>query len=274
MSGKRGLGWRGGDRSEYLARFALSKAAFVWPVPRQEDYGVVDLACVLARNERGAVFPESAFYVQVKSDRADILFDEDASTWIAQHMSNPLYIAVVDKNADTLELYACSRIQRAVFLRSTPKAITLKLGAQPAGEHTKHDEPNNMFEIFSGPPIFSQTLSQIEADYTTLRKVLTTWISRDAVTLAHRAINRLTTTMFHEWQTNGEPSVVSTDFYMGPNFGVGEQGIAPILTALAHNYRNTNDKKKLEAILPLMKALEEHLDAHGKGFVSGKIRID
>ena len=47
MGGKRLGSFREGDRSECLAMFGLSRFAFVYPVPRQEDFGVVDFLCVL-----------------------------------------------------------------------------------------------------------------------------------------------------------------------------------------------------------------------------------
>lgn len=274
--GKRNYGFRGGDRSEYLARFAISRVAFLWPVPRQEDYGIVDFACILSRDKGRAVFPESAFYVQVKSKIEDIGFSEDEARWISLHMSNPLFVAIVDKKADTLTLFACSRILRALFVRTEPKHITLKLGPPPDGaEHTALDEKDGArFEIYSGPPIFHQTLSEIEADSATLRTVLDAWIRLDAVTLANRSTNRLTSTVYHAWDVNKVPSVSMIEFYMGPNYDVGERAIAPVLTALAHNYRNAKNREKLAAVLPLMRALEPYLDDHGRGFVSGKLRID
>ena len=71
MSGKRLGSFRSGGRSEYLAVFGLSRFAYVIPAPRQEDFGVYDFLCVLVREEvRNAhtlLYPEDAFYVQVKS---------------------------------------------------------------------------------------------------------------------------------------------------------------------------------------------------------------
>jgi hypothetical protein len=42
MSGLRLGSFRSGDRSEYLAAYALSRVAFVNQIPRQEDFGIVD----------------------------------------------------------------------------------------------------------------------------------------------------------------------------------------------------------------------------------------
>ncbi|MEE8113195.1 MAG: hypothetical protein V3T23_02460 [Nitrososphaerales archaeon] len=68
MGGKRLISFRSGDRSEYLAEYALSRIAFVNAFPRQEDFGVADFLCVLTKEDNRLVFPESAFYVQIKSN--------------------------------------------------------------------------------------------------------------------------------------------------------------------------------------------------------------
>ena len=57
MGGKRLGAFRSGDRSEYLATFALSRVAFVNPFPRQEDFGIADFLCVLTRQEGRLVLP-------------------------------------------------------------------------------------------------------------------------------------------------------------------------------------------------------------------------
>src|SRR5262245_29570867 len=97
MSGRRSTSFRKGDRSEILAMYGLTSVAFVNPVPRTEDFGIVDLRCVLARETGGASYPESEFYVQVKSDRRPLHLDRRALAWVANHMSHPLMICIADK---------------------------------------------------------------------------------------------------------------------------------------------------------------------------------
>jgi hypothetical protein len=138
MSGKRLGNYRSGDRSEYLSVFGLSRVGFVIPAPRQEDFGVLDLLCILARPKGKLVFPESAFFVQVKSSSQDIHLDSDAVRWISLHMDHPLFICVCDKKALTLSIYSTARIWFALFLRTSPKTIVLKLDS---------DYPPNNYEM-------------------------------------------------------------------------------------------------------------------------------
>ena len=115
MSGKRLGSFRSGDRSEYLAGYALSRIAFVNSFPRQEDFGVADFLCVLSKQEERLVFPESAFYVQVKSDAVDLILDSDALRWISEYMDHPLLICVVDKKTGRIKMYSCWPIWRVMF---------------------------------------------------------------------------------------------------------------------------------------------------------------
>lgn len=96
--------YRAGDQSEYLAAYALSRVAFVNSIPRQEDIGVFDYLCILARNEGKYVFPESAFYVQVKSNTNPLTLKDAAFDWIYEHMEHPLLICVVNKKKSEVAL--------------------------------------------------------------------------------------------------------------------------------------------------------------------------
>jgi hypothetical protein len=120
MSGKRLYDFRSGDRSEYMAVFGLSRIAFVTPVPRQEDFGLVDLRCVLAKKDGASIYPKSAFNVQVKSNKRDLRFYADQILWITTNMDCPLFLCISDKTATKLTLYSCSRLWLALFLRMNP----------------------------------------------------------------------------------------------------------------------------------------------------------
>ena len=74
MSGKRLSNFREGDLSEYLAQYLLSRFCYINTFPRQEDFGVVDILCILGKKESNYVYPELGFYVQVKSTEDEIKY--------------------------------------------------------------------------------------------------------------------------------------------------------------------------------------------------------
>jgi hypothetical protein len=273
MSGKRIGSFRSGDRSEYIAAFGLSRVAFIDPVPRQEDFGVLDFVCILASEVGKHVYPESAFFVQVKSNTNPIIFDRDAVRWITHHMDQPLLICVADKAATQLTLYSCARIWMALFCRPEATELTLLLEGDPPSSNPKvSDDPAGArLQLHLGPPILSMTLSELEANSAAAYDVLRPWLQLDAQNIARRRIGRIAASCFSAWITNVPPtSPYENRYFMGPNFHPAEHELAPVLTALAHNYRRSGNKTKCDALSAFLNTIKEHLDSHGLDFAEGR----
>src|SRR5258708_3070638 len=204
MSGPRLGSFRSGDRSEYLGAYVLSRVAYVNPVPRQEDFGLVDFLCVLARTESGYVYPESAFYVQVKSNTDPVDLSGEAIKWLAHHMDHPLFVCVVDKAQSIISVYSCIYLWRAVFLsRVEPESIRIEFGADPS---VTVATPNSLKYIVNlGRPILKQTIMDIETEPGTAYAVLRDWIALDSANIARRRIGRVAVSTPVKWETNIAP---------------------------------------------------------------------
>ena len=276
MSGKRIGSFRSGDRSEYFAAFGLSRVAFIDPVPRQEDFGVLDFVCILASEVGRHVYPESAFFVQVKSNTEPIILDRDAVRWITHHMDQPLLICVADKAATRLTLYSCARIWTALFRcpeghEATEMTLLLEGDPPPTNPEISEDKGGARFRLHLGDPILSMTLSDLEADPTAAHAVLRPWLQLDVQNIARRRIGRIAASCFATWTTNVPPtSSYENHYFFGPYFPQAEHELAPVLTALAHNYRHAGDKTKCEALSAFLKTIKEHLDSHGLDFAEGR----
>lgn len=276
MSGKRLGNFRAGDRSEYMATFGLSRVSFVSSILRQEDFGVVDFLCVLTRTQGRFVYPESAFYVQVKSTKEDQILDADAIRWITHHMDHPLFLCVGDKARSELSFYSLSRIWLALFLRTEPKTITLKLDVDnPPEPFILRDEADGAhFEVKLGPPILSQGLTALEEDPSLAFNVFDSWIRLDAANIARRRLGRLAVRCFWDWQTNVVPAPRYLDrYYHGPGYGATEEALVPLLTALGHNYIRFRNRDKLEALRGMLRALEPLLGEDGLKIADGTYGI-
>lgn len=167
--GLKSQSFRGGDRSEYLAMYGLSRFSFVCDVRRPADFGLIDFMCTLTKQEGDYLVPENTFFVQVKSNHRSIELDENAINWIYNHMTHPLLICVINKKKTTLALYSCSLIWDALMLCDNAIKITLVLSKRsfkhPRAIH-KANGPLSMkdveFQIFIGEPIFEQKLEKLE----------------------------------------------------------------------------------------------------------------
>jgi hypothetical protein len=278
MSGPRLGSFRSGDRSEYLGAYVLSRVAYVNPVPRQEDFGLVDFLCVLARTESGYVFPESAFYVQVKSNTDRFEISGEAIKWLAHHMDHPLFVCVVDKAGSLISLYSCIYIWKAVFLsRIEPESIKIEFNGDPSAMVT---EPNTLkYVVNLGRPILQQTISEIEANPGTAYGVLHDWIALDAANIALKRIGRVAVSTPVKWETNVAPFSAAelqmyNDYFMGPHYELVEKDLAPILTALAHNYRHAKKEPELTALCGFLDKIRKFLDGHGVEFADGKLKVE
>jgi hypothetical protein len=283
MSGPRLGSFRSGDRSEYLAAYALSRVAYVNPLPRQEDFGVMDFLCVLARTESGYVYPESAFYIQVKSNTESFELSEEAFKWVADHMEHPLFVCVVDKDDSRISIYSCAYLWHAIFgFWNESRSIKIRYDGKVAPGERRPDQWINgthQYDINLGPPILQRSVQEIESDPNAAYSVLRDWIVLDAANIARRRIGRVAASTPVHWVTNVPPLSdgslqVYNEYFMGEQYQLVEKDLAPILTALAHNYRHAKKGPELTALCGYLDKIRCFLDGHGLEFADGKLIVE
>lgn len=260
MSGKRLGNYRAGDRSEYLALFGLSRFSFVYPFPRQEDFGVVDFLCILAKKEGKFIYPENAFYVQAKSNETLDPLDKDAIRWISHHMDHPLFLCICNKSAGMLTLYSYSRLWLLLFECPNLKSITLKLNSHHPPHHFKltGQEKSRTAVVHLGPPILRKRLTELEEDPDSVYPLIEPWIIEDAGNIARRRVGRIAARCVHTWRTNIPPGPERYEnYYWAKTAGASEaaeENLIPMLTALGHHYRHYKLREKFDAVVGLLKA--------------------
>lgn len=272
--------YRSGDRSEYLAAYVLSRVAYVNSIPRQEDFGVVDYFCVLARTKSKYVYPEGAFYVQVKSDAKPYTLSDVAFNWLTEHMEHPLFICVVDKEQSRISFYSCIHLWHAVFgFWAERRSIKIKFGGVPGEESNDQHHGRHRYTINLGRPILRRTIQEIESDPETAYLVLRDWITLDAANIARRRMGRVAVTIPVTWEPNVAPFAhsacdVRTHYFFGRDYYLVERELAPILTALAHNYLNARKDAELTALCGFLDKIRKFLDPHGLEFADGKLTVE
>lgn len=275
MGGRRLSSFRAGDRSEYLAQYVLSRFSFVIPLPRQEDFGVVDFLCVLTKEEDNLVYPRNAYYVQVKSEEADIILDRNQSKWLSFFMDLPLILCIVNKKESRVKLFSCWHIWCGLFRLPIPTKLTLKLNSALPLEAETVDGDHVTIPI--GPPIINATIDDFEENPILYYQILERWLEIDKLNIARRSVGRVYSLGYIEWETNKIPdeSTKAKNVYTyGPEYTRIEKDVAPILTALAHNYRHNKQKEKLAAVIGMLKQLKQYLDEHGHKFANEELLIE
>lgn len=140
--------------------------------------------------------------------------------------------------------------------------------------------PNTLKYVVSlGPPILEQRITDIESKPETAYAALRDWIALDAANIARRRIGRVAVTTPTTWQTNVAPSTVPSlavynEYFIGPHYELVEKDLAPILTALAHNYRHAKMEPELIALCGYLDKIRKYLDGHGLEFADGKLTVE
>jgi len=269
--------FRSGDRSEYLALFGLSRVAFVCPAARQEDFGVADLFCILTSKEGKNIYPENAFYVQVKSPRREVPLKRDAVNWIRSHMALPLLVCISDKKKNELRFYSCSNLWFALFLHQEPSEVVLDLHGPGSGDRFTVTEVDGgvKIRVLLGPPILRQSIAEIEEDPSTAFSVLKAWIVLDAENIVRRDLGRIAIRGFQGWETNRVPREYFQGFNPRADCAPAEAALVEMLTGLGHNYLRAADRTKFDAVRGLLTVLPDQiLNEDARKMVRGEYDLD
>ncbi|NVM57632.1 MAG: hypothetical protein HWN51_05885 [Desulfobacterales bacterium] len=141
-------------------------------------------------------------------------------------------------------------------------------------------EDGARFEVPIGPPVLSKSIKEIEENPESVYAVMRDWVTMDVRNIARKHMGRIAATGIVNWTTNTAPTAedsippMNSLYFFGPNYWHAERELAPVLTALAHNYRHDGQKEKLEAVCTLLNILRDYLDSHGLEFADGKLSID
>jgi hypothetical protein len=282
--GLRLFGFRQGDRSEYLALYALTRVAFITPVPRQEDFGVVDFRCVLARREDSFVVPHGAFHVQVKSEGAELELRSGEIRWISTNMDCPLFICVVDKARAAMRLYSCLNLWTALFFRMHPQRIRLVTGRSESNDmpfvHREGTSGNAVldvegeFDVFLGEPCIDMTLAEFEQNADRVFEILDAWIRLDRLNVALMRVGRAAACTYQSATPNEVPSQVGFYVFHRP---VNQHGLldklCPILDSLRQSYDRFGQPERARQIASLLEAFRADM-ASSEGTTDARLLLE
>ena len=99
-----------GDRADGLGLVLMQMFCAVAPVPRQEDFGIVDAVATLLRRDGPLLYAEDSFSVQFKSrtERVIKYVGERFEALLTQELS--LFIALVDLSKADIKLYSVNAV--------------------------------------------------------------------------------------------------------------------------------------------------------------------
>lgn len=279
--------FRQGDRSEYLALYILSALGIVVPVPRQEDIGA-DFYCSLADLKGNRLTFRMPYLVQAKSRSArEISYGgvSEKDTWKKEEIDwlfsqeLPLLIGVVDKKHLTLDLYSTSNIWAAWYAQRNCGQVVLfpdrvdnhQQVAAPSRKPPATSWPAEIgdgyvWEVPLGPPVVSISIDDIEDEtcLVKIRSVLSQALDLDQTNITYRRLNAPYSRWLHRFTTNEINASQLLGVFYAWNATPGAhtpnqlQALAPILLALANNYKAQGRTEELGKLKATFELLPEH----------------
>ena len=270
--------FRGGDRSEYLSLYILTRFAYVIPVPRQEDFGVADFLCFLGKHSNSFFYGEDAFLLQIKSSKESFNFNEDATSYLKHHANLPFLLGVTDKTCQNMKIYSSWRlwyylmvenINNIRTIRYTPDKYTFDVDNKQQGY--KYKTIDQSLDIALGEPIISLNMDCNKINNENIHEVLKFWLQIELSNLVALRTHMAFFQGVSIWETNKKPNLENMETYYGTGMeGYAlEKATADCLTALAFNYDNREEEKEiaLQKISELLKILPgEFLNDIGKKY--------
>lgn len=114
--------FRKGWQSEHLAKFIISKFAFIAePSNISDDLGSDFYCTIFDIQKKGQLLPQSSFSIQIKSNSNDIEITNKLS--YLQNLEMPFFVGVVNRNLGKLTIYSGESIPHFFSLYGNPSTL-------------------------------------------------------------------------------------------------------------------------------------------------------
>lgn len=179
-------GFHEGDRSEYLAEFALSTVGVTIPVPRQSDhFGTDFLVHIFKRRDAQVIqLTGHAFGIQIKSNCDDILISGEEHLACFYDSQLPFFLGVVNKRTSMLDVYTT---MHRLLVPESDRAKNVIL--RPSG--TSFGFAEGVLSL--GHPVVSVSISDLDSDDKSLRdetrrhlRLIARWVLCETVGIVWR----------------------------------------------------------------------------------------
>lgn len=276
-----------GNRSEYLAHYILSALGVAVKVPHEEDIGV-DFNCTLARKEGRRLIFGPSFLVQVKSiaDKNELIYggpDKKTGVWRKTELDwlftqdLPLLIGLADKSRQELSLYITCNMWHAYYMKGDIGQVTLlpapaSSTENPISQATLTNMPEwtgkgigsgERYDIPLGPPILTISLDDTENPDKVVhyRQALDHALHWEQQNITYRRL-RVHYSISPTFIKTNEPLTAYVAFFAanpvpGANTTEQLQSVAPILTALAFNFKLQSAQDSLEKMKSIVQLLNQ-----------------
>lgn len=258
------FGHHQGNRSEYLAMFALTKMGFIVPVPRQEDHFGVDFIVHLSELNNLAIRPTGrSFGIQIKSNDTVIEIDNEDKRNYLYNSTLPFFIGIISRDSLILKIY--STINRLRFYYMSNPGQNFRFIFDGQGDSMPKPDYDNG-NLLVGKPIIEVDISEQSEPHERLQEremlhtVMKSWVELEnqAISLKEQNIRLL------YWPSNYQANMplaeiehLSHDVYADlqslPNICKATERTLTSLIFYADKINTTSDENDTPTLLELIR---------------------
>jgi hypothetical protein len=246
---KRIVNYRSGDRAEALGIVLMQSFCAIAPVPRQEDFGIVDAVATLLRREGRLLYAEDSFSIQFKSRTVSAIEYRDWRFDALLNQELALFLAHVDLTTAEIKLYSVGTVL------AHPNVNDLK-GLVLYFDAVKQRREDGVLHTSLGDPALAWTTASLadRESAQTSYAVMKQWLELERWNRGHRKMGMQTQI---QWKTNEMPSRGGT-FWMWNPARAGETlaELVPAVQTIA-TYVGS-DVSLAEPVVRLMAWFREH----------------
>lgn len=284
------LSSKNGFRGEYLARYIVSRFAFISESSVGEDFGI-DFYCGLSKestmmknNKRyDMVYFSKPFFLQIKTnadsqyDRKNICYDSREKIETLYNFDTPFFVGYLNLKTKRLDIHSTSSMYypyHALRPENIDKvAFKFRKDLSDCSnveipEYVSAGNGERRYYIDLGKPIISITIDELERDNSLvnrIREILSNCIDRDFENIISKKLDLSYYRWMYEYETNNPLSFKNGYKFINKadsnSYNIESKdmlnSLHPYLVGLALSFKNENDIDNYKIVRQLIKQIDK-----------------
>ena len=282
---------KNGFRGEYLARYFVSRFAFISESSVGEDYGI-DFYCGLIKDclDKKYVHYDKPFLLQIKTSasKANIEYKTENSINTLYNLDLPFFIGNLNLENNILEIFSTSMMWHTYLITGLNDITRITFRHRHndnCGEihspiiedlnfkdedHKFGNLKNNIVDL--GHPLIRLKLSELDTNPELIEKcrtILSKCIDKENANILNKRLKLYYYRWIHSYNTNNPDSIKFGYNFLGPEEGIKEvnplnsiNNLNHYLISLALAFKETGDEVNYENVCKLTRliSIDNHLE--------------
>lgn len=276
---------KNGFRGEFLARYIVSRIAFVSESTAGDDFGI-DFYCGLSKegSDKTTVYFDKPFLLQIKTTttKPDIHYHSPSKINTLFGLQLPFFIAHLDLNSGQLDIHSTSMMWYAFHLLGTEQIEKLSFTfsnsmydvnlANTLSNTPDIDEAKKKVRVYLGHPMISLRLADLESNEQVIedaRNIISKVIDKETANLQSKHLRLPCYRWVYEYETNKSATFKFAYNFLNNSAGLNDLDPQRIIDSMDHYliglaiaYKEKGDQETYESVCKITRKIDPklHLD--------------